>query len=88
MNPPANPPDGLDPQDWYFPVKTVPERLAMLEERVKNIRDDVADIKKSVDEVRDIILQGKGAKWALLGMVGIVSSFLSIMAHKLFPFLK
>jgi hypothetical protein len=84
----GRPPDGSDPQDWYFPVKSVPERLAMLEERVKNVRDDVAEIKLIVDEVREIISRGKGAKWAIIGFVGIISSFLSIVAHKLFPFLK
>jgi hypothetical protein len=76
------------PEHWHPLVKSVPERLAILEERLDNVRDDVTDTKRVVSEIHEIILKGKGAKWAIVTLVGLLSGFFSVLAHKYLPFLK
>lgn len=67
-------------------MRTVPERLAALEERVKNIAEDVHEISKRVDEIYSLIQQGKGAKWVILGIASAISAMLGVIGHKWLPF--
>lgn len=68
--------------------ETVPERLARLDERVRNIKDDVEHIAKRLDEIHSMIQRGKGAKWAILTFASAIAGVIGAYAHKLFPFLK
>lgn len=67
-------------------MKTVPERLAALEERVRYIAEDMSEVRKHLDEIRSIIQQGKGAKWVIVGMATVLGSGLGAVAHKILGF--
>lgn len=67
-------------------MHTVPERLAALEERVRNVAEDVYEISQRVDEIRSLIQQGKGAKWVIILIASAISGVLGIIGHKLLPF--
>ena len=67
-------------------MQPVPERLAALEERVRNIAEDVHETRKRVDEICSLIQQGKGAKWVIIGFASTISGALGILGHKLLPF--
>lgn len=68
-------------------MSTVPERLARLEERVDNIRTELAEVSKRVDEIYLLIQRGKGAKWVLVGLISLVSWALGFaFSHKILPF--
>lgn len=67
-------------------MKTLPERLATLEESVRNIKEDLSEARKRVDEIHSLIQQGKGAKWLLVTGVGAISGILGILGHKVLPF--
>jgi hypothetical protein len=67
-------------------MQPVPERVATLEERVKNIAEEVQCIAVRVDEIYQLIQRGKGAKWAVLTIVSAISGGFGVIAHKLLPF--
>ncbi len=73
----------LEPEDRQFGLESTQERLARLEERVSVLKSDLTEIKATVWDIHAIILQGKGAKWAIIGIVSVISSFLGSYAHKL-----
>lgn len=73
----------LDPREREFGMETTEERLARLEERVSVLKSDLTEIKATVWDIHAIILQGKGAKWAIIGIVSVISSFFGSYAHKL-----
>jgi multidrug resistance efflux pump len=58
------------------------ERLAALEEKVKNIEDDVREMRGKVDEMHAVLLQAKGARWAIVAVAGC-AGFLAGFAHRL-----
>jgi len=60
------------------------ERLAILEEKVKNIEDDVREMRSKVDEIHAVLLQAKGARWAIVAVAGC-AGFLAGFAPKLLP---
>lgn len=74
------------------------ERIAALETAVPLLQGDVTDIKKTVGEIRDMLQQAKGARWAfttgahwlsivVAGLVGAVATA-AASAAKLLPFLQ
>lgn len=67
-------------------MKSYPERLAALEERVRYIGEDVAELVKRVDEIRELIQQGKGAKWVIVGIATMFGGGLGAALHKLLGF--
>lgn len=63
------------------------QRIASLEADSSNMKEDVADIRKKVDAIHDILMQAKGARWAIISMAGF-AGFLSGAVAKLVPFLQ
>ena len=78
------------------------ERLAVLEERIKNVdskvveiggrlEKKVAEISVKTDSMYELLLQAKGAqlsaKWLVMGIAG-VSGALAGWSHKIIPFLN
>ena len=63
------------------------ERIAALEQRMKHAEIQGAQNTETLMEIRDILMQAKGAKWFIVGMVG-VGGFLAGLSHKLMPFLQ
>lgn len=62
------------------------ERIAALEVNHENVATDVADIRKKVDAIHDVLMQAKGARWAIVSVAGF-AGFLSGAAAKIIPFL-
>jgi hypothetical protein len=61
------------------------ERIATLEERIHNMDIKLERMSLRVDDIYEIIQRGKGAKWALVGLVSFVSWGLGIFVHKILP---
>lgn len=47
------------------------ERIAVLEANQQHMRDKVVEMSKKIDEVHEVLLQAKGAKWAILGVASL-----------------
>lgn len=68
-------------------MDTGPERLARLEERVDNVRTEMAKVSERVDEIYVILQRGKGAKWVLMGLIAFASWAIGFaLSHKVLPF--
>lgn len=55
------------------------ERIAVLEANQQHMRDKLTEMSAKVDEMHEVLLQAKGAKWAILG----VASLAGFLAAKL-----
>lgn len=56
------------------------ERLAALEVKVQHLTERHEDSSKKVDEMHAVLMQAKGARWAVLGMAtlgGAMAGFAS-----------
>lgn len=62
------------------------ERIAALEVQVKHLADTLDNTNKVVTELRDLLLQAKGARW-LLGILIAIGGFMAGAAAKYVPFL-
>lgn len=49
----------------------IEERIAVLEIQQKNIELKLAEMAEKVDEVHSLLLQAKGAKWAIIGLASL-----------------
>lgn len=67
-------------------MRTVPERLAMLEERLHHNANKLDEVAKRVDEIYLLIQRGKGAKWVLVGILALISWAVGMGGHKWLPF--
>lgn len=60
------------------------ERIAVLEIQQKNIETGLAAMAVKVDQMHEVLLQAKGARWAILGVASlagfIASTFANIMS--------
>ena len=60
-------------------VMTMPEleeRIAVLEANQQFIKEQLAEMNENVKEMTSILLQAKGAKWAIIGVASL-AGFLS-----------
>lgn len=62
------------------------ERIAALEVQVKHLADTLDKTNDVVTELRDLLLQAKGARW-LLGILIAIGGFMAGVAAKYFPYL-
>jgi len=62
------------------------ERLARVEERLRHVEDQMDDMKSKVDEMHALLLQAKGARWAIL-VLAAFGGFVAGLANKLLPFI-
>jgi hypothetical protein len=67
-----------------MPQRTDAERLAALEERVRNIEEDVRETRSKVDEIHAVLLQAKGARWAIVAVASCAGFFAGFLP-KLMP---
>lgn len=63
------------------------ERIAVLEANQMNMRDKLAEVSVKVDEMHSVLLQAKGARWAILGVASL-AGFLAGKASSLMSFLQ
>lgn len=61
------------------------ERIAVLEANAANMRDRLVEISVKVDEMHGILLQAKGARWAILGVASL-AGFLAGKASAIMNF--
>ncbi len=67
--------------------ETLSTRIALLEQASRNRGEQIEEIDKKVDEIRDVLMQARGAKWAIASMVAVGGVVGGIVA-KLIPFLN
>lgn len=67
-------------------VMSIPprERLAVLEARLATLEHDVHGMRLKVDAMHDILMQAKGARWAIIAAAGF-AGFLAGAGAKLLP---
>ncbi len=57
---------------------TAEERLAILESQVKDVRDDIAEIKETMKELATIAAMGRGALWMAFKVGGVIVAILAV----------
>jgi hypothetical protein len=67
-----------------MPPKTQQERAAVFEEKLISLEARVGKIETKVDEMHNVLMQAKGARWAILGVAGM-AGFLSAKLTTIFP---
>jgi hypothetical protein len=58
------------------------ERMAILETKVQHLSDQLEDTHKKVDEMHNLLMQAKGARWVIVGMA-LIGGALASFATKL-----
>jgi Tfp pilus assembly protein PilN len=61
------------------------QRIAVLETKIEHLSQQLAETNAMMTEMRDVLLQAKGAKWVIVGAAGIIGVLTSIVTH-LIPF--
>lgn len=61
------------------------ERIATLEAEMRSMKDDVHETRKKVEAMHDLLMQAKGARWAIIAAASL-TGFLAGWAHKLLPY--
>jgi hypothetical protein len=61
------------------------QRIAVLETKIEHLSHQLAETNAMMTEMRDVLLQAKGAKWVIVGAAGFIGVLTSIVTH-LIPF--
>jgi hypothetical protein len=56
------------------------ERLAVLEQKVSHMEQELARMSSKVDDMHAILLQARGVRWAIIAVAGLVG-FLAGISH-------
>ena len=56
------------------------ERLAVLEQKVSHMEEELDRMSAKVDEMHAILLQARGVRWAIIAVSGLVG-FLAGLSH-------
>jgi len=56
------------------------ERLAVLEQKVSHMEQELARMASKVDDMHAILLQARGVRWAIIAVAGLVG-FLAGISH-------
>ena len=62
------------------PARSSSERLAVLEQKVSHMEEELDRMSAKVDEMHAILLQAKGVRWAIIAVSGLVG-FLIGLSH-------
>ena len=62
------------------PARSSSERLAVLEQKVSHMEEELDRMSAKVDEMHAILLQAKGVRWAIIVVSGLVG-FLAGLSH-------
>ena len=54
-----------------MPMSELEARIAVLEATQRHLEGKVDRMSTKVDEMHEVLLQAKGAKWAILGVAGL-----------------
>ena len=69
-----------------MPPKTQAERAAVFEEKMASLEARVGKIEGKVDEMHNVLMQAKGARWAIIGVAGL-AGFLSAKVAPFFSWI-
>ena len=68
----------------------IEERIAVLEANQQFMRQQLSDMNQKVSEMHEVLLQAKGARWAILGvaslagfLAGKIGTFLAVFSQKM-----
>lgn len=53
-------------------TRTEIERITKLETEIEHMGRDIAAMATKVDQMHGVLMQAKGAQWAVLGMAGLM----------------
>ena len=70
--------DDLEPA--MSPARSSSERLAVLEQKVSHMEEELDGMSAKVDEMHAILLQAKGVRWGVIALSGLVG-FLAGLSH-------
>jgi len=62
------------------PARSSSERLAVLEQKVSHMEEELDRMSAKVDEMHAILLQARGVRWAIIAVSGLVG-FLAGLSH-------
>jgi hypothetical protein len=62
------------------PAQSSSERLAVLEQKVSHMEEELDRMSAKVDEMHAILLQARGVRWAIIAVSGLVG-FLIGLSH-------
>jgi hypothetical protein len=62
------------------PARSSSERLAVLEQKVSHMEEELDRMSAKVDEMHAILLQARGVRWAIIAVSGLVG-FLTGLSH-------
>ena len=62
------------------PARSSSERLAVLEQKVSHMEEELDRMSAKVDEMHAILLQARGVRWAVITVSGLVG-FLAGVSH-------
>jgi len=65
-------------------MTTAEERLAVLETKMAAFEEDVHDMRLKVDEMHNVLMQAKGARFVIVAVAGL-AGFLAGISAKLLP---
>ncbi len=68
-------------------MPTVEERLAVAETKLEGVETRIKGMETKIDEMHAILLQAKGARWAILTMASL-GGFVAGITAKLLPLFK
>jgi hypothetical protein len=54
------------------PARSSSERLAVLEQKVSHMEEELDRMSAKVDEMHAILLQARGVRWAVIALSGLV----------------
>ena len=57
------------------------QRIAILETKIEHLSIQLAETNKMMTEMRDVLLQARGAKWVIVGTAGIIGVLTSVLTH-------
>lgn len=63
------------------------ERIAALEVQVAALNKQLEETHRTVQELRDVLMQAKGARWAIWGLIGL-AGLVGGLVGKFAPFLS
>jgi hypothetical protein len=68
-----------NPDGFYATGQDTRDRVIRVETKLESMEADMADIKKTINEIHDAFMGAKGAKWAIMGslpVLGALSTYL------------
>jgi hypothetical protein len=63
------------------------ERIAILEQQVRDMRDDVHETRKKVEQLHDMMMRADGARYVIIGAAALAGSMTGFLV-KFIPWIN